>query len=75
MPNKVTKSHKAILRPNEAAQFLGLSESTLAKRRLTGEPPKYVKLGSRAVGYSLEVLESYIKNNSCESTSDPGTKT
>ena len=72
MSNRFTKSHKAILRPHEAAQFLGLSESTLAKRRLTGEPPKYVKLGSRAVGYPREELERYINNCLRKSTSDSG---
>ncbi len=71
MSNIHTK-HKAILRPPEAAEYIGLSESTLAKRRLRGDPPKYVKLGPRAVGYSIEELNQYIQQHIRQSTSDYG---
>ena len=61
---------KAILRPPEAAQYLGLSESTLAKQRLRGDGPRFVKLGSRAVGYSLQELDAYLVACTRSSTSE-----
>ncbi len=72
MTNQQTITKKAILRPSEAAKYLGLSESTLAKRRLRGDSPRYVKLGSRAVGYPLDELKAYIATCLRTSTSDEG---
>lgn len=72
MTNQKIIPKKAILRPSEAAQYLGLSESTLAKRRLRGDSPRYVKLGSRAVGYPLDELKAYIATCLRTSTSDEG---
>lgn len=65
-------STKAILRPPEAARYLGLSESTLAKQRLRGDGPRYVKLGSRAVGYSINELDAYLEACTRSSTSEYG---
>ena len=48
-----------IFRAPEAASYTGLSESTLAKRRLRGEPPVFVRLGSRAIGYRLDDLDDW----------------
>lgn len=64
----MTKSQ--ILRPRQASDYTGLSESTLAKRRLRGEPPEFVKLGRRAVGYRIDALENWLKLCSRRSTSE-----
>lgn len=61
-----------VLRPREASAYCGLSESTLAKRRLYGLPPKYVALGSRSVGYLLEDLDAWLDGCRRSSTSDAG---
>lgn len=58
-----------IARPPEAARIVGLSVSTLAKRRLRGEPPQFVKLG-RAVGYRVTDLEAWLEDSRRASTSD-----
>jgi len=42
----------------EAARFLGLSESTLNKLRLTGTGPPYMKLGRRVL-YDLHELQAW----------------
>lgn len=65
--------NKAILRPPEAALYIGLSESTLAKQRLRGDGPRYVKLGSRAVGYSINELDAYLEACTRSSTSEKET--
>jgi predicted DNA-binding transcriptional regulator AlpA len=56
--------------PKKAAEWLGLSESTLAKQRLSGSGPVYIKLGARRVGYRETDLEEWVQSNRCRSTSD-----
>lgn len=56
----------------EAAKFLGLSVSTLNKRRVTGELPRFLKLTPRRVAYELSALEEYIAHSRRTSTSDAG---
>ena len=51
-----------ILRPKEAARYIGLSASTLAKMRCRGDGPNYVKLGLGAIGYRIADLNAYTKS-------------
>jgi predicted DNA-binding transcriptional regulator AlpA len=62
-----------ILRTPDAAHYLGLTASTLEKMRLSGRGPRFVRLGSRAVGYAIGDLDSFIDAGRRDSTSDPGT--
>ncbi len=64
---------KRIFRTPEAAQYLGLSSSTLEKKRLDGSGPPFVKLGGRAVGYDVADLDAWLHQQRRTSTSDPGT--
>ncbi len=53
------------LRPWEAAQYLGLSESTLAKLRMRAsrnDGPRFVKLG-RSVIYRRSDLHHWLEKN------------
>ena len=54
-----------------AADYLGISESKLAKLRLTGGGPRYTKMG-RTVRYSKAELDIWADENSRSSTSDLG---
>ena len=60
---------KRVLRAPEAANYIGLSESTLAKRRLYGLPPEYLSLGGRAVGYAIDELDRWLETCRRRSTS------
>ncbi len=60
------------LRPPAAAEYLGLSASTLAKMRLRGDGPIYSKAGPRVVVYDLADLESWLTARKRTSTSDTG---
>jgi predicted DNA-binding transcriptional regulator AlpA len=51
---------KRILRTKEAADYVGLSQSSLEKRRLTGDGPVFIRLGGRAVGYDLRDLDAWL---------------
>jgi hypothetical protein len=54
---------------NAAALFVGLSPSTLAKLRLSGNGPIYCKLGRRVV-YRREDLEWWLESRIARDTSD-----
>jgi len=62
-----------ILRTPDAARYLGLTASTLEKMRLTGDGPRFIRLGCRAVGYAIGDLDAFIDGRRRNSTSDPGT--
>jgi predicted DNA-binding transcriptional regulator AlpA len=57
-----------LLTPKEAAQVLNLSVSWLAKRRLAGNGPPYVKLCG-AIRYSEADLQQWMKSQRRTSTS------
>ena len=61
---------KRVLRAPEAATYTGLSESTLAKRRLHGLPPQYLRLGGRAIGYAIDDLDAWLESCRRKSTSE-----
>lgn len=59
-----------LLTPHEAAAVVGLSVSTLAKRRcLTSDGPRFVRLG-RAIRYHPKDLSDFVDRNRHNSTSD-----
>ena len=60
-----------VLLASDAARVLSLSQSTLAKLRLTGKGPAYCKLGRRVV-YRLEDLTAWLEKNRRLSTSESG---
>ncbi|MEZ5669891.1 MAG: helix-turn-helix domain-containing protein [Alphaproteobacteria bacterium] len=59
------------LNVDEAAAFIGLSTSTLAKLRLYGGGPVFCKLGRRVV-YRQSDLEDWLAQRVRRSTSDQG---
>lgn len=62
-----------VMNADQAAKRLGLSVSTLAKMRLSGDGPAYSKLGRRVV-YSPQDLEAWITANRFQSTSEYAAK-
>jgi excisionase family DNA binding protein len=61
------------LTPRETASLLRISESFLAKRRLDGSGPPFVKMG-RAVRFRRSDVESWADAKLRKSTSDDGQK-
>ena len=57
-----------LLHPSDVAKILRLSLSWLAKARLTGTGPKFVKLG-RSVRYPQSTVRAYIVKRTRNSTS------
>jgi hypothetical protein len=60
-----------LLKPVAAGEFLGLSAHTLAKKRMTGEGPRFAKIGG-AVRYDLKDLQEFVARSVRLSTSDQG---
>ena len=58
-----------LLHPRDAARILGVSMSWLAKARLRGDGPRYVKIG-RSVRYPESALRDYIRARTRGSTSE-----
>jgi predicted DNA-binding transcriptional regulator AlpA len=58
-----------LLHPRDAAKMLNVSVSWLAKARLSGTGPRYVKIG-RAVRYPESSIREFIKSRMRGSTSE-----
>lgn len=69
----MSNSHKRkrYLRTKAASEYTGIPPSTLAKRRLRGDEPEYIKIGA-AVYYDIEVLDRLMASYRRRSTSDTG---
>ncbi len=65
-------SNQNLFRPPRAAAYVGLSVSTLAKQRLRGDGPKFVRLSPRAIGYLQADLDEWVASRRCLSTSEYG---
>ena len=57
------------LKPREAAAYIKSSTSTLAKRRLYGDGPKFCRIG-RAIRYRKSDLDEFMNRSRVRSTSD-----
>ena len=58
-----------LLTPKQAARFINMSESFLAKARMNGDGPRYLKLG-RAVRYRKSDLVAWLKMSAKTSTAE-----
>ena len=61
---------ETLLTPVQAADFLQIKPNTLAKWRVTGEGPPFVRVG-RAIRYSMRELMRFIERQTRRSTSEP----
>ena len=68
-----TNSNSSLLDAQKAADWTGLSTSTLAKFRVSGNGPTYAKLGRRVV-YRIDDLEAWVEAHRFKSTSEYGSK-
>jgi predicted DNA-binding transcriptional regulator AlpA len=68
----MTAKDNTLFRPPKAAVYVGLSVSTLAKQRLRGDGPKFVRLSPRAIGYLQADLDEWMASRRCLATSEYG---
>jgi predicted DNA-binding transcriptional regulator AlpA len=64
--------HENLLTPQDAAQMLRVSRQHLARLRVEGGGPPFVKLSHRVVAYRPSDVEAWVAARVRRSTSDPG---
>jgi helix-turn-helix protein len=69
-PQKAATSSFVLLSPKETATRLKVSVSWLAKARMRGDGPAFIKMGSRAIRYSEAALVRWRKSRQRLSTSE-----
>jgi predicted DNA-binding transcriptional regulator AlpA len=62
------------LRTPAAADYLGYAESTLEKKRVTGEGPPFIRLG-RVIVYDTRDLDVWLAERRARSTSEANSET
>lgn len=66
-------SRLTYLRPHQAAQFIGVAVSTLARWRVEGNGPRFVRpIGMRMVTYDKADLVAWLEASKRQSTSEGG---
>jgi predicted DNA-binding transcriptional regulator AlpA len=68
-PQKTAVPVIALLTPKEASKFLKVSISWLAKARMRGDGPPYIKVG-RSIRYTEAALLQWMKSRQRLSTSE-----
>jgi predicted DNA-binding transcriptional regulator AlpA len=66
---EAANSREPLLKPEEAGDYVGFTEGWLAKLRMRGDGPKFIKLG-RKVRYQRNDLDQWIAAGRSASTSD-----
>jgi predicted DNA-binding transcriptional regulator AlpA len=69
-PQKAAAPPISLLTPKEAARFLRVSVSWLAKARMRGDGPPFIKMGGRSIRYSDAALQQWTKSRQRLSTSE-----
>jgi predicted DNA-binding transcriptional regulator AlpA len=61
-------SDRIMLRVERASEYVGLAKSTLAKMRMCGEGPPFIKAGPRIVLYDRADLDAWLESRKRTST-------
>lgn len=69
MTDLITKTNRPKVRTGGAASYSGLAESTLEKLRVSGDGPRYIRVG-RVVVYDLDDLDEWLNSHKRNSTSE-----
>lgn len=66
--SKDARASKGYLRTADAAEYLGIGQSTLERSRIAGTGPVFRVLGSRIVVYAIEDLDAFASQDIRTST-------
>jgi hypothetical protein len=72
LPEQVAICSSPLLTPDEAATWLRVTKGHLARLRVVGGGPLFVKLSRRCIAYRVEDLEAFVASRIRRSTSDEG---
>ncbi len=65
----MSKIEVKYLKPTDAASYLGVGFSTMAKWRIDGDGPSFLKVGG-SVRYSVADLDAWMQRHRQQSTSE-----
>ena len=60
---------KGYLRTPRAAEYLGIGQSTLERKRMEGTGPRFRRLGAKIVTYAIDDLDAWASEQVFNSTS------
>ncbi len=66
---EVKNTKEPLLRPDDAALYLGFGSGWLAKLRMGSRGPRFIKLGRR-IRYTRSDLDQWVEANRVRSTSE-----
>lgn len=58
------------LRTPGAAQYLGIGQSTLERKRMEGTGPRFRRLGPKIITYAIDDLDAWASEHVLHSTSE-----
>ena len=70
VPQGATTPTLVLLTPKDAAKVLKVSLSWLAKARMRGDGPPFIRIGQRCIRYSQQALLQWMKSRQRLSTSE-----
>lgn len=72
MPNSQahSKTPSPVLRPGAAAAYLQLTKQTLARWRMEGKGPPFIKAGPQLVLYDRTDLDAFLASRKVRSTAE-----
>jgi len=68
----MTQKHDERMRVRDSADYIGVTISTLAKWRMTGFGPRYIKAGARVL-YDRADLDEWLKTRRRSNTAEAHT--
>ena len=60
--NPPTEPQAQVLRPREAARYVGLSRPTIDRWRKAGKFPKALQLGAQSIGWRRSDLDEWLND-------------
>lgn len=60
--NTPSEPNAQVLRPREAARYVGVSRPTIDRWRKAGKFPKALQLGAQAIGWRRSDLDDWLNN-------------
>lgn len=60
--NTPTEPQAQVLRPREAARYVGVSRPTIDRWRKAGKFPKALQLGAQAIGWRRSDLDDWLND-------------
>ncbi len=71
-PTLLSRPSGKRLTAQAAADYLGVTTDWLARRRMRGDGPKFLRLGGRLVRYDVRELDRYLEASTRKSTAQRG---